>query len=286
MTPNQEKATHWFKDLRDTICDNFEQLEIACDSPFSKDMEPGKFERTSWEREDESSANGGGGGVMSAMRGRLFEKVGVNVSTVWGQFNENMRLSIPGASENGGKFWASGISLVAHFHSPHVPPMHFNTRHIVTAKSWFGGGGDLNPIFEVEQDTKDFHTAWKECCDKHDPKYYDRFKDWADEYFFIKHRNEPRGIGGIFYDYLDKDWDKDFAFTQDVGMTFAEISKDLIARHMNEDWTPEERETQLIKRGRYVEFNLVYDRGTVFGLQTGGNPEAILMSLPPEVKWP
>ena len=286
MTPQQEQAAAWFKDLRNRICQSFEDLEMECKSTFSQDKETGKFMRKSWDRTDTETGKAGGGGEMSIMHGRLFEKVGVNISTVDGVFPESYRPAIQGSEDNDGKFWASGISLVAHFHSPHVPPMHFNTRHICTAKSWFGGGGDLNPIFEDPRDTKDFHAAWKSCCDKHDPNYHTRFKEWADEYFFIKHRNEARGVGGIFYDHLNKDWEKDFAFTQDVGLTFLDIAPQLIRRHMDKDWSSEEREQQLIKRGRYVEFNLVYDRGTVFGLQTGGNPEAILMSLPPEAKWP
>lgn len=286
MTPEQTQTSAWFKQLRDDICAAFEILERECNSPFAKAMQPGQFVRETWTRDEPGSLSATGGGVMSMMRGRLFEKVGVNISTVSGTFNQNMRISIPGAEESDGKFWAAGISLVAHFHSPHIPPVHFNTRYINTSRNWFGGGSDLNPIFDNPEDTEFFHNAWKECCDKHDPDYYTRFKEWADEYFFIKHRNEPRGIGGIFYDYLENGWEQDFAFTQDVGMTFLETVPELIRKHMDKDWTPEEREKQLIKRGRYVEFNLVYDRGTVFGLQTGGNPDAVLMSLPPVVKWP
>ena len=281
------RASAWFKTLRDEICARFEQIEDdAVNTPMGENK-AGRFDRKKWDRED-SRGGQGGGGEMSVMRGgRVFEKVGVNISTVEGHFPDDFASKIPGAAENDAKFWASGVSLVAHFRSPHVPPFHFNTRHIITNKGWFGGGGDMNPIFEVEEDTQAFHAAWKEVCDKHDPSYYPKFSKWADEYFFIKHRNEPRGIGGGVYDYLDSgDWDADFAFTQDIGRCFRDIVPELIRKNMEKSWTDAEREAQLIKRGRYVEFNLVYDRGTVFGLQTGGNTEAILMSMPPEAKWP
>ena len=275
----KEKAHAWFTQLRDLICAEFESIEQEMGSDAH-------FKRTAWDRPTQDGTQGGGG-VMSVMHGKVFEKVGVNISSVEGQFPESFAATIRGADKSGGKFWACGISLVAHFCSPHIPPFHFNTRHISTSQSWFGGGGDMNPIFENEEDTQAFHAAWQACCDRHDPAYYDRFKEWADEYFFIKHRNEPRGIGGIFYDYLDTgNWENDFSFTQDVGRTFLDIAPKIIRKNMNKPWSEEERETQLVKRGRYVEFNLIYDRGTVFGLQTGGNPEAILMSLPPVVKWP
>lgn len=289
---HKELARAWFRELRDQICTEFEKLEnelIA--APFA-DKEPGRFERTPWDRENTGKQNDSGsilngGGEISLMRGRVFEKVGVNISTVYGTFSEQFAKEIPGAEESDGAFWASGISLVAHMHSPLVPAVHMNTRMIVTSKSWFGGGGDLNPMYENEQDTQDFHMAFKECCDRHDPDYYPKFKEWCDEYFFIKHRGVARGVGGIFYDYVDTgDWNADFAFTQDVGKTFARIYPEIVRRHMNESWTDEQREHQLIKRGHYAEYNLLYDRGTRFGLMTGGNTDAILMSLPPEAKWP
>ncbi|MEM7227098.1 MAG: oxygen-dependent coproporphyrinogen oxidase [Pseudomonadota bacterium] len=276
------QATAWFQDLRDQICATFEALEdrlVGANAQRLGDPPAGRFERTAWDRE------GGGGGVMAVMRGRVFEKVGVNVSTVWGAFAPEFAKQIPGAEEDP-RFWASGISLVAHLHSPLVPAVHMNTRHIVTSKGWFGGGSDLNPMFPDATDTADFHGAFKAACDKHDPDYYPRFKEWCDDYFFIKHRNEARGVGGIFYDYLENDWDADFAFTQDVGRAFLEIYPKLVERHMFAPWTDEQRQHQLYRRGLYAEFNLVYDRGTKFGLMTGGNTEAILMSLPPLAAWP
>ena len=274
----KKEATDWFTSLRDQICSTFEKLEADYEGP-KKSTPPGKFNQKCWSRD------GGGGGVMSMMEGRLFEKVGVNVSTVMGIFSKEFGKEIAGA-EDDPRFWASGISIVAHMWSPHVPAIHMNTRHITTTKSWFGGGTDLTPMIPNDGDTNVFHTALEAACNQHDSTYYPRFKKWCDEYFYLPHRDEPRGIGGIFYDQLDNDFYSDFQFTKDIGLTFKEVFPQIVRRHMNNSWTDEERELQLIKRGRYVEFNLLHDRGTLFGLKTGGNVEAILMSLPPQVAWP
>jgi coproporphyrinogen III oxidase len=280
VSQRQSRAATWFAALRDRICAAFEAVEDTYVAERPASGAPGRFERRAWQRAE------GGGGVMATMKGQAFEKVGVNISTVSGEFSPEFRAQIPGAGEDP-RFWASGISLVAHLRSPLVPAVHMNTRHIVTTKSWFGGGADLTPMVPDEADTRDFHAALEAACDAHDPEYYKRFKAWCDEYFFLKHRNEPRGVGGIFYDYLDTgDWERDFAFTQAVGEAFLGIYPTLVRRHMLKPWTDEQRRHQLVRRGRYVEFNLLYDRGTLFGLKTGGNIEAILMSLPPEVAWP
>lgn len=284
----KQQAVQWFNNLRDQICTQFETIEGEL---TSNNAPAGVFERKPWQRDSVSEPNHSGsilqgGGEISLMRGRVFEKVGVNISEVHGTFAPEFADKIPGAKESDGQFWAAGISLVAHMHSPKVPAVHMNTRMIVTSKGWFGGGADLTPMVENPTDTKDFHAALKKCCDAHNPDYYPKFKQWCDEYFYLPHRDEPRGIGGIFYDNLEGHWDDDFVFTKDVGRTFLDIYPALVRRHMNEPWTEQEREHQLIKRGRYVEYNLLYDRGTQFGLKTGGNTEAILMSLPPEVKWP
>ena len=274
----RKEACVWFEMLRNQICSVFEALEEEYQGPF-KDKPAGRFNRKNWKRE------GGGGGVMSIMEGRLFEKVGVNISTVMGEFSEGFGKEITGASEDP-RFWASGISIVAHMWSPHVPAVHMNTRHIATTKSWFGGGADLTPMTPNNLDAEAFHNALEQTCAKYDPTYYEKFKKECDEYFFLPHRNEPRGIGGVFYDQLNTNFETDLNFTKDIGLTFKEIFPSIVRRRMNESWTEEERHSQLIKRGRYVEFNLLYDRGTLFGLKTGGNVEAILMSLPPQVAWP
>ncbi|WNO55187.1 oxygen-dependent coproporphyrinogen oxidase [Stakelama saccharophila] len=276
LDDQQQRARDWFEHLRDRICEAFRAIEHEAGSEADFTFVP-------WDRVDPDGAPGGGG-VRGVMKGKVFEKVGVNVSTVFGRFEGEFAKSIHGAGEDP-RFVATGISLVAHMANPHVPAVHMNTRFLTTTKRWFGGGADLNPPIPYDEDTADFHAVLKRACDAHDPGYYPRFKKWADDYFYIPHRQVHRGVGGIFYDHLEGDFDADFAFTRDVGRAFLEIFPQIVRRRMYHDWTEADIAQQRAWRGRYAEFNLVYDRGTLFGLKTGGNIDAILMSLPPVATW-
>ena len=280
VAERQQRAAAWFGALRDRICAAFESIENEYAGADAAELPAGRFECRDWQRP------GGGGGTIALMHGRVFEKVGVNVSTVHGEFSPEFRGEIPGAAEDP-RLWASGISLVAHMRSPLVPAVHMNTRYIVTRKAWFGGGSDLTPIYPDPPAAEQFHAALAAACASYEPDAYARFKKWCDEYFYLPHRDESRGAGGIFFDYLDGgDWGRDFAFVQAVGEAFLAVFPAIVRERMDQPWTAEQRRHQLIRRGRYVEFNLLYDRGTRFGLRTGGNVEAILMSLPPEAAWP
>lgn len=284
LDSEKQAARDWFESLQARICAEFEAIEREAGSDAA-------FDYISWWREQDGAPagpieqGGAGGGVRGVMKGKVFEKVGVNVSTVGGAFSPEFAKTIHGAGEENPGFFATGISLVAHMTNPHVPAVHMNTRMLVTTKRWFGGGADLNPPLPTDEDTADFHAAFKNACDGHPAADYPRFKKWADDYFYIPHRHVHRGVGGIFYDHLEGDFDDSFAFTRAVGEAFLDVFPRIVRRRMGLAWTPEQEAHLLEWRGRYVEFNLVHDRGTLFGLKTGGNIDAILMSLPPRVTW-
>jgi coproporphyrinogen III oxidase len=278
--PFTNRAREWFESLRDRICAEFEAIEREAGSDAA-------FDYVAWQREEAGNPDPGGG-MRGTMKGQVFEKVGVNVSTVRGQFSPDFAATINGADESPA-FTATGISLVAHMANPHVPAVHMNMRFLTTAKAWFGGGADLNPPIPYEEDTEAFHARFRAACMAHNPTYYDKFSKWAEDYFFIPHRNVARGVGGIFYDHLEcadaAEWERNFAFTRDVGEAFLDVFPKLVRARMSQEWSEDDKRRQLEWRGRYAEFNLVYDRGTLFGLRTGGNVDAILMSLPPEARW-
>ena len=271
-------ASDWFIYLQEKICEEFQNLEKEYSK--RKKIRPKYFKKKEWKKRN---IKDGGGKYYILTNGQLFDKVGVNQSTVQGQFSKNFHSNIPGTKKNN-YYWASGISVVAHMKNPKIPAMHFNTRFVVTSKSWFGGGIDVTPSYLDQNEKKLLHKKLNILC-KNNKKNYNSFKKWCDKYFFIQHLNEPRGIGGIFFDYLYKDWEKNFKFIRDVGICFLEVSSGIIKNKIFSDWSKKHKDNQLIKRGKYVEFNLLYDRGTKFGLNTGGNLDAIFMSLPPEAKW-